>query len=64
MPASTDPLAAVRGHAQPAAVISAAHERAEADRAAPVAASDVITLDTEGRIASVLGFLDRVPAGA
>ncbi|MEJ8667884.1 nuclear transport factor 2 family protein [Streptomyces sp. MS1.AVA.1] len=36
----------------------------EADEAAPVAGSDVITLDIEGRILSVLGFLDRVPAGA
>ncbi len=32
--------------------------------AAPVAGSDVITLDAEGRITSVLGFLDRMPAGA
>ncbi|MFJ8539576.1 nuclear transport factor 2 family protein [Streptomyces sp. NPDC093591] len=31
---------------------------------APVAGSDVITLDAEGRILSVLGFLDRVPAQA
>ncbi|KUL47093.1 nuclear transport factor 2 family protein [Streptomyces regalis] len=31
---------------------------------APVAGSDVITLDAEGRIMSVLGFLDRVPAEA
>ncbi|MEU3528657.1 nuclear transport factor 2 family protein [Streptomyces sp. NPDC038707] len=31
---------------------------------APVAGSDVITLDADGRIRSVLGFLDRVPAGA
>jgi hypothetical protein len=29
-----------------------------------VAGSDVITLDAESRITSVLGFLDRVPAGA
>ncbi|WNM32291.1 nuclear transport factor 2 family protein [Streptomyces sp. Li-HN-5-11] len=36
----------------------------EADGAAPVAGSDVITLDGEGRIRTVLGFLDRVPAGA
>lgn len=36
----------------------------EADGSAPVAGSDVITLDTEGQIVSVLGFLDRVPAGA
>lgn len=31
---------------------------------APVAGSDVITLDAKDRITSVLGFLDRVPAGA
>ncbi|MFD4974306.1 nuclear transport factor 2 family protein [Streptomyces sp. NPDC058424] len=31
---------------------------------APVAGSDVVTLDAEGRIRTVLGFLDRVPAGA
>lgn len=36
----------------------------EADGSAPVAGSDVITLDAEGQIVSVLGFLDRVPAGA
>ncbi|WP_369269093.1 nuclear transport factor 2 family protein [Streptomyces sp. R11] len=36
----------------------------EVDGAAPVAGSDVITLDAEGRILSVLGFLDRVPGGA
>ncbi|QOV33623.1 nuclear transport factor 2 family protein [Streptomyces ferrugineus] len=36
----------------------------EADGSAPVAGSDVITLDPEGRITSVLGFLDRVPAEA
>jgi hypothetical protein len=36
----------------------------EADGSAPVAGFDVITLDAEGRIRSVLGFLDRVPAGA
>ncbi|MDG9717977.1 nuclear transport factor 2 family protein [Streptomyces sp. DH24] len=34
----------------------------EADGSAPVAGSDVITLDAAGRIRSVLGFLDRVPA--
>ncbi|MBD0842946.1 nuclear transport factor 2 family protein [Streptomyces sp. TRM68416] len=34
----------------------------EADGSAPVAGFDVITLDTEGRIRTVLGFLDRVPA--
>ncbi|WP_333737379.1 nuclear transport factor 2 family protein [Streptomyces sp. IBSBF 2806] len=31
---------------------------------APVAGSDVITLDAQDRITSVLGFLDRVPAGS
>ncbi|MFJ3670946.1 nuclear transport factor 2 family protein [Streptomyces sp. NPDC090106] len=36
----------------------------EADGSAPVAGSDVIVLDADGRIRSVLGFLDRVPAGA
>ncbi|MBR8639874.1 nuclear transport factor 2 family protein [Streptomyces tuirus] len=36
----------------------------EADGSAPVAGSDVITLDGQGRIRAVLGFLDRVPAGA
>ncbi|MGW7049853.1 nuclear transport factor 2 family protein [Streptomyces avermitilis] len=36
----------------------------EADGSAPVAGSDVITLDGEDRIRSVQGFLDRVPAGA
>ncbi|KDN79646.1 polyketide cyclase [Streptomyces olindensis] len=36
----------------------------EADGSAPVAGSDVITLDEQGRIRAVLGFLDRVPPGA
>lgn len=36
----------------------------DTDGSAPVAGSDVVTLDAEGRIRSVLGFLDRVPAGA
>ncbi|MFB7500328.1 nuclear transport factor 2 family protein [Streptomyces sp. NPDC056161] len=56
------PLGAVDGH----------HDTArfswelvnEADGSAPVAGCDVITLDAEGRITQVLGFLDRVPAGA
>ncbi|MFF4546964.1 nuclear transport factor 2 family protein [Streptomyces sp. NPDC001435] len=55
------PLGAVDGH----------HDTArfswelvnEADGSAPVAGFDVITLDAEGRIRQVLGFLDRVPAG-
>ncbi len=36
----------------------------ETDGAAPVAGSDVITLDAGGRITAVLGFLDRAPATA
>ncbi|MET8452650.1 nuclear transport factor 2 family protein [Streptomyces sp. NPDC005209] len=32
-----------------------------ADGAAPVAGSDVVTLAEDGRITSVLGFLDRLP---
>ncbi|MFF8097675.1 nuclear transport factor 2 family protein [Streptomyces sp. NPDC016675] len=35
-----------------------------ADGSAPVAGSDVVTLDGEGRIRAVFGFLDRVPTGA
>ncbi|MFE3034986.1 nuclear transport factor 2 family protein [Streptomyces canus] len=34
------------------------------DGSAPVAGSDVITLDGDARIRAVYGFLDRVPAGA
>ncbi|MEV0551904.1 MULTISPECIES: nuclear transport factor 2 family protein [unclassified Streptomyces] len=34
------------------------------DGSAPVAGFDVITLGDDGRIRSVHGFLDRVPAGA
>lgn len=36
----------------------------ESDGSAPVAGSDVITLADDGRIRSVLGFLDRLPAAA
>ncbi|MET8637201.1 nuclear transport factor 2 family protein [Streptomyces sp. NPDC004096] len=36
----------------------------ETDGSAPVAGFDVITLADDGRIRAVLGFLDRVPAGA
>ncbi|MZD06605.1 nuclear transport factor 2 family protein [Streptomyces sp. SID5785] len=36
----------------------------EADGSAPVAGFDVVTLDEDGRIRAVHGFLDRVPAGA
>jgi hypothetical protein len=37
-------------------------ELGPADGPAPVAGSDVVTLDDDGRVTSVLGFLDRVPA--
>ncbi|MEU1480271.1 nuclear transport factor 2 family protein [Streptomyces sp. NPDC001668] len=36
----------------------------DTDDSAPVAGSDVITLAGDGRIRTVYGFLDRVPAGA
>ncbi|MET7697677.1 nuclear transport factor 2 family protein [Streptomyces sp. NPDC005485] len=36
----------------------------DADGSAPVAGFDVITLDEDGRIRTVLGFLDRVPTAA
>ncbi|MEU5591916.1 nuclear transport factor 2 family protein [Streptomyces sp. NPDC020298] len=56
------PLGAVDGHHDTARF---AWELVnEADGSAPVAGFDVVTLDAEGRISSVLGFLDRVPAGA
>lgn len=35
-----------------------------ADGSAPVAGFDVISLGDDGRIRTVHGFLDRVPAGA
>ncbi|WP_327715178.1 nuclear transport factor 2 family protein [Streptomyces sp. NBC_00490] len=57
---------------RPAGVVDGHHDTArfswelvnETDASAPVAGFDVITLDEKGRIRSVLGFLDRVPAGA
>jgi len=36
----------------------------ETDGSAPVAGSDVVTLDEDGRFITVVGFLDRVPDGA
>jgi ketosteroid isomerase-like protein len=56
---------------RPTGVVDGHHDTArfswelvhEADGSAPVAGFDVITLDEQGRIRSVLGFLDRVPAG-
>jgi hypothetical protein len=56
------PLGAVDGHHDTARF--AWELVSEADGSAPVAGFDVITLDADGRIRSVLGFLDRVPAGA
>ncbi|WP_019057129.1 nuclear transport factor 2 family protein [Streptomyces prunicolor] len=56
------PLGAVDGHHDTARF--AWELVSEADGSAPVAGFDVITLDRDGRIRSVLGFLDRVPAGA
>lgn len=56
------PLGAVDGHHNTARF--AWELVSEADGSAPVAGFDVITLDGDGRIRSVLGFLDRVPAGA
>ncbi|MFJ3307105.1 nuclear transport factor 2 family protein [Streptomyces sp. NPDC086549] len=55
------PLGAVDGH----------HDTArfswelvnQVDGSAPVAGFDVVTLDDDGRIKQVLGFLDRVPTG-
>ncbi len=56
------PLGAVDGHHDTARF--AWELVSGADGSAPVAGFDVITLDEDGRIRSVLGFLDRVPAGA
>ncbi len=57
---------------RPAGAVDGHHDTArfgwelagEGDGPAPVAGFDVITLDDEGRIRSVYGFLDRVPSGA
>lgn len=56
------PVGAVDGHHDTARF--AWELVSEVDGSAPVAGFDVITLDAEGRIRTVLGFLDRVPAGA
>ncbi|MFD8735344.1 nuclear transport factor 2 family protein [Streptomyces sp. NPDC059618] len=54
------PLGAVDGHHDTARF---GWELVDArDGSAPVAGFDVIVLDDEGRIRSVLGFLDRIPA--
>ncbi|GAA2237987.1 nuclear transport factor 2 family protein [Streptomyces nogalater] len=61
------PLGSVDGHHDTARFSwELVHEAGDAsgEGSAPVAGSDVITLDADGRIRSVLGFLDRVPADA
>lgn len=39
-------------------------ELGPADGPAPIAGSDIATLAADGRLERVIGFLDRVPAGA
>jgi hypothetical protein len=62
------PLGAVDGHHNTARfsweLVSETGGTPSGGGSAPVAGFDVITLDGDGRIRSVLGFLDRVPAGA
>ncbi|MFB8208820.1 nuclear transport factor 2 family protein [Streptomyces sp. NPDC056010] len=53
------PLDAVDGHH---ALVRFGWELVAPDGSAPVAGFDVATLADDGRIASVSGFLDRVPA--
>ncbi|MEV6103752.1 nuclear transport factor 2 family protein [Streptomyces sp. NPDC051940] len=53
------PLGTVDGHHDTARF---SWELVAPDGSAPVAGSDVITLAGDGRIRTVLGFLDRVPA--
>ncbi|MGG2459698.1 nuclear transport factor 2 family protein [Streptomyces sp. RGM 3693] len=53
------PLGAVDGHHD---IARFGWELVGPDGAAPVAGFDVVRLAEDGRIASVLGFLDRVPA--
>ncbi|MQY37614.1 hypothetical protein SRB17_56180 [Streptomyces sp. RB17] len=62
------PLGAVDGHHDTARfgweLVNEAGGDPSGPGSAPVAGFDVVTLDDEGRIRQVLGFLDRVPAGA
>ncbi|MEV6114456.1 nuclear transport factor 2 family protein [Streptomyces sp. NPDC052109] len=62
------PLGVVDGHHDTARfaweLVNEAAGASSGDGSAPVAGFDVVTLDEEGRIRQVLGFLDRVPAGA
>ncbi|MBX7554711.1 nuclear transport factor 2 family protein [Streptomyces sp. NPDC004232] len=55
------PLGTVDGHHDTARF---GWELVGEDGSTPVAGFDVVTLDEEGRIRQVLGFLDRVPEGA
>ncbi|WP_421107078.1 nuclear transport factor 2 family protein [Streptomyces sp. NEAU-S77] len=55
------PLGSVDGHH---AIARFSWELVAPDGSAPVAGSDVITLAEDGRIRSVLGFLDRIPTAA
>jgi len=55
------PLGSVDGHH---AIARFSWELVAPDGSAPVAGSDVITLAEDGRIRSVLGFLNRVPTAA
>ncbi|MFB8181365.1 nuclear transport factor 2 family protein [Streptomyces sp. NPDC055966] len=55
------PLGTVDGHHDTARF---GWELVSEDGSTPVAGFDVVTLDEEGRIRQVLGFLDRVPEGA
>ncbi|MGW7524338.1 nuclear transport factor 2 family protein [Streptomyces sp. NPDC054783] len=62
------PLGAVDGHHDTARfgweLVNEAGGAPSGGGSAPVAGFDVVTLDDEGRIRQVLGFLDRVPAAA
>ncbi|WP_069772127.1 nuclear transport factor 2 family protein [Streptomyces sp. LUP30] len=62
------PTGVVDGHHDTARfsweLASEAGDSSSGGGAAPVAGSDVITLDAQDRIISVLGFLDRVPDGS
>ncbi|KUN05884.1 polyketide cyclase [Streptomyces yokosukanensis] len=62
------PLGSVDGHHDVARfaweLVSDAGGTTPEEGSAPVAGFDVVTLDDEGRIRQVLGFLDRVPADA
>ncbi|MGW3448154.1 nuclear transport factor 2 family protein [Streptomyces sp. NPDC001076] len=62
------PLGIVDGHHDTARfgweLVNEARGTPSGGGSAPVAGFDVVTLSEDGRILRVLGFLDRVPAGA